>query len=77
MIESMETMTGDELFQRRVQSLIEITDKQYSLPPGTNFRIEGKHQGLTLMSEPCRCCGVQILLKKVPFNAVKFIPNKM
>ena len=43
------------------------------IPAGTICQILGKSGGFTLKTEPCRCCGVSVFIRKVGPEAVDLV----
>lgn len=40
------------------------------IPEGTICEIRDKREGFALRTEPCKCCGVSVFIRKVPYDAV-------
>ena len=58
-------MTLAQLKGRRVRLRREIRNGWGILPVGTVLFIEGKHNGLSLVAERCRTCGVRMSIGRV------------
>ncbi|MCJ7424977.1 hypothetical protein MUP01_12035 [Candidatus Bathyarchaeota archaeon] len=49
-----------------VRTLRELRNGYLAIPAGKICRIYRKRGGFTLETEPCKCCGVRVLIGKVP-----------
>lgn len=48
-----------------VRSLVDLKNGSGSLPAGSLFTVESTTVGLTLRSQPCRCCGMRLYISRV------------
>jgi len=46
-----------------------------AIPAGTLCKIYRKQGGFALETEPCKCCGVRVLIGKVPFDDVAVVED--
>ena len=54
-----------ELVGRRVKSLKPFRNGLFVIPAGIVFKIERKHGGFHLITEPCSKCGISAFISKV------------
>ena len=65
-----------DMVGKRVQSTCEIGNQVGSLPEGTQFTIQGKQGGLCLESDPCRQCGLRLVITKVQPAHVQLLDER-
>lgn len=58
---------------KKVISLRKLRNGWSELPAGTVFTIEDKSGGFSLQSDPCKCCGVRVYIRKVHPSAVDIV----
>jgi hypothetical protein len=54
----------------RVKTTAEMRNGMTVIPAGLNATVEGISGGLILRGDPCTCCGVQVLIRRVPSSDV-------
>jgi hypothetical protein len=59
-----------------VRTLRELRNGVVVIPAGTICRIYRKQGGFALETDPCKCCGVRVLIGKVPFYHVSVVVGK-
>jgi len=52
---------------KRIKTLREIQNGAMIIPEGTMCEINRKYKGFSLITEPCKCCGVKIFITRVPY----------
>jgi hypothetical protein len=50
----------------RVQSIVPLANSLGELPAGTKWTVEEAFHGLSLKSDACECCGIQVRMRHVP-----------
>jgi hypothetical protein len=66
-----ERITADAWKQIKVKTKQVLRNGFMSIPTGTICKIHGKGGGFELETEPCKCCGVSIWIRKVNPEHVK------
>lgn len=61
-----EKVTAAEWQKFKVRTLCVLRSGMMEIPVGTVCQVHGKGGGFTLKTEPCKCCGVSIFIRKVP-----------
>ena len=56
---------------RRVETLVEMRNGAISIPAGTFAHVTYARAGLTLKTEPCKCCGVGVYITRVRASDVR------
>jgi hypothetical protein len=58
-----------------VRTTQELSTGVVKIPVGKILKIDGKQNGLHLISEPCGCCGVRVYVRKVSPSRTSYAPN--
>lgn len=58
---------------KKVRTLMQMQNGNMVIPEGAVCTITRKYQGFDLESAPCKCCGVQVLISRVPRRDVELI----
>lgn len=56
-----------------VRTRCDLRNGYLAIPAGTLCKIYRKRGGFALETEPCKCCGVRVLIGKVPFDEVTVV----
>lgn len=60
---------------RIVRSTKELSNGWATLPKGTIFKVMGKWNGLKILSQQCKCCGIRVHMSKVPYRDLELIED--
>lgn len=71
--ENILKMNQHQLVGRKVKTLSDLGNSLAILPKGAICTIKYAHRGLELISDPCPCCGVSIVISGVKRNEVELI----
>lgn len=58
---------------KRVKTKCTLRNSLIKIAPGTICRISRKRGGFTLVTDPCSCCGVSIIIAKVHPENVEIV----
>lgn len=61
----------EDMQGRRYRTARTMRNGNIEIPMGTEVRIVGKRSGLSLRSEPCKCCGVAVFISRVEPSGVE------
>jgi len=56
-----------------VKTLRELQNGWCTIAIGTVATVTYSRAGLSLSTEPCKCCGVRVLISRVPYTDVELI----
>ena len=59
-----------------VKTLVALRNSYCEIPADTICKVTYSRAGLHLISEPCKCCGIRIMILKVSYKDVKLIALK-
>lgn len=59
-----------------VKTLVALQNGFCEIPAETICKVTYSRAGLHLSSEPCKCCGIRVMISKVPYKNVKLIDRK-
>ena len=66
-------MTEKQLMGRKVRLNRLVSTRFLDIPAGTVLTIEGKYNGLEVVTDPCSCCGVAARVIKLDPTALDLL----
>lgn len=73
-IKTYRKMSENILKGRKVRTLTKLRNGWMTIPIGTICEITRKYKGFALKSEPCKHCGLQANISRVPCREVELLP---